>query len=759
MKNLVQTRVNCPRPRRLLLVACVIPLLALLGTSLPTFISPTSAQSNPIAVQAVNTPPDFLVLDSLVATTYDGVTDDLLTAGLGQDGLASATAPGFVDAANPTPAELRRLAIYTNYRAIVDTSAGGGYGTLYGPAIGTSGDGKIAGKEYLAYASGATGTLSVTMMVQIPASFDPANPCIITGPSSGSRGVYGAIGTAGEWGLKRGCAVAYTDKGTGNGVHDLNTNSVTLINGTRQEATAAAEDSNFTAEFDSAFVEDNPHRLAFKHAHSGQNPEQAWGQHVLQSIVFAFYVLNLPENYGQVDGETVTQTITPENTIVIASSVSNGGGASLRAAEQDTTGLIDGVAVSEPNISPTVNATIVIRQGAREWAAPNHSRALYDYVTLLNVYQPCANLAPGIKDVAPFNNQPSLPAGLFVPEALGEARCASLKAKGLLTGETLEEQAAEAQTIINNSGILTEQNYLQPSHHTFYIPESLAVTYANAYGRFSVTDNLCGFSFAGVNSATLQPAALSTAQLAAIFATSSGIPPTGGVQLINNTDPRGPTLNRQSLSPSNGAADQNLDGALCLRNLATGTDAAGNPLTGAELERYQRVSAGNALVRATGNLQGKPVIIVNGRSDAILPPNHTSRPYYALNQIVEGENSNLHYYEVLNAHHLDAFNSFAGFNSEYIPLHYYFIQAMDLMYAHLKNGTALPASQVINTFPRGTTTDGVTLRAVPALTEANVPPIDTAPPAAHQITFDVAGDNVMFIPNAPGDLYLPITVR
>ena len=32
--------------------------------------------------------------------------------------------------------------------------------------------------------------------------------------SSGSRGVYGAIST-GEWGLKKGCAVAYTDKGAG----------------------------------------------------------------------------------------------------------------------------------------------------------------------------------------------------------------------------------------------------------------------------------------------------------------------------------------------------------------------------------------------------------------------------------------------------------------------------------------------------------------------------------------------------------------
>ena len=31
---------------------------------------------------------------------------------------------------------------------------------------------------------------------------------IVTGTSSGSRGVYGAIGSSGEWGLKNGCALA-----------------------------------------------------------------------------------------------------------------------------------------------------------------------------------------------------------------------------------------------------------------------------------------------------------------------------------------------------------------------------------------------------------------------------------------------------------------------------------------------------------------------------------------------------------------------
>ena len=62
----------------------------------------------------------------------------------------------------PTAAELRRLAIFNNYRAILDISPKGGYGTLYGPNIDadgndTLGEGKIAGTEYLAYADDGSG--------------------------------------------------------------------------------------------------------------------------------------------------------------------------------------------------------------------------------------------------------------------------------------------------------------------------------------------------------------------------------------------------------------------------------------------------------------------------------------------------------------------------------------------------------------------------------------------------------------------------
>src|SRR6266436_3339651 len=83
----------------------------------------------------------------IIHNFYDGVSNDLLTAGLGKTGLGSATAPGFADPLHPTAEELRRSAIYNNYRALVDPTPGGGYGTLYGPNV--KPDGTVTASEGL----------------------------------------------------------------------------------------------------------------------------------------------------------------------------------------------------------------------------------------------------------------------------------------------------------------------------------------------------------------------------------------------------------------------------------------------------------------------------------------------------------------------------------------------------------------------------------------------------------------------------------
>src|SRR5262249_3153489 len=334
----------------------------------------------------------------------------------------------------------------------------------------------------------------------------------------GSRGVYGAIATAGEWGLKHGCAVAYTDKGTGTGAHDLQNNTVNLIRGERADAAVAGNGSNFTAALTdaerAAFNAATPNRFAFKHAHSRQNPEKDWGKNVLRSIKFAFDKLN--DKFG-----ARGVAINKRNTIVIASSVSNGGGASVRAVELDEDRLIDGVAVGAPNVNPRFGSAFSTVQEGRP-PLSSHSRPLMDYITLVNVFQGCADLAPA-NATAPLNLAPSA------------QRCASLHTAGLLAATALPDQATEAQKIINDFGILPEQNLVQPGYWFANVPQSISVTYADAYGRFSVTDNICDFSFAATAAGV--PAPLAANSEAAIFATSNGIPPTGGVDMINNAAP------------------------------------------------------------------------------------------------------------------------------------------------------------------------------------------------------------------------------
>jgi hydroxybutyrate-dimer hydrolase len=97
---------------------------------------------------------------------------------------------------------------------------------------------------------------------------------------------------------------------------------------------------------------------------------------------------------------------------------------------------------------------------------------------------------------------------------------------------------------------------------------------------------------------------------------------------------------------------------------------------------------------------------------------------------------------VTNAQHFDAFIGNAalpGYDTMFVPLHYYFNQALDLVYAHLTAGGMLPPSQVVRTTPRGGTPG-----AAPAITRTNLPSIATNPAAADLITFS---DNTVTIPD------------
>ncbi|GGC10255.1 D-(-)-3-hydroxybutyrate oligomer hydrolase [Marinobacterium zhoushanense] len=674
--------------------------------------------------QGFNAKPAFI--GTVSSTQYDGVSDDLLTAGLGLSGLQAA-APAL--SSPPSTAELRRLAIYNNYRALVDVASNGGFGSLFGPRtsvdadgnVNSGGSGMIAGTEYLAYADDGSGRQNVTLMVQVPAHFSPDHPCIVTGTSSGSRGVYGAIGTAGEWGLQKGCAVAYADKGTGTGLHDLDTNSVSLIDGQRADADLAGNESSFSADLDAAARTDLltawPYRVAIKHAHSKQNPEADWGLNTLQAVQFAFYVLN--EQFGpehKLQGHKVV--LRPSNTLVIASSASNGAGAALAAAEQDQGHWIDGVAVSEPQIQLLPDDRVSVERGQR--LLSGSGKTLFDYTSFANLYQPCAALSTRAVDA---------PGRLFVPAASAANRCAALRANGLLNADVLADQAEEALDRLFDYGWEPESVLLHASHYAFATP-AIAVLYANAYGRFGVEERLCAFSYAGVDAAGA-PAPIAGTALEQSFGSGNGIPPTAGAQIINDAAVGGPRRDAVSISPSTGLTDFNVDGARCLRDLLQPGSA-----------EAQRVQQGIDEVLRRANLHGKPAIIVHGRSDALVPVGFSSRPYFGLNQLVEQGESQLRYIEVTNAQHFDAFIdhvALPGYDSHFVPLHPYLGEALDWIYDHLSTGRPLPLSQVVRTTPRG----GVP-GAAPALTSANLPPIAAQPAAEDLISFD---NGTVYVPD------------
>lgn len=706
--------------------------------------------------------PDLNVMPPVVANmaapaSYDGVTDDLLTAGLGKTGLAGA-APGFVDAANPTAAELRRRVIFTNYRAILDITAAGGYGTLYGPnvtvdGVVTASEGKIAGKEYLAYADDGTGKKNVTMLVQIPTSFDRVNPCIIAAPSSGSRGVYGAIGSAGEWGLKHNCAVAYSDAGKGTGYHDLAADKINLIDGRLVDRGTTGKLAHFAVELTgtalAAYNTAYPNRIAYKHIFSQQNPEKDWGKNVLDSLRFAFWALN--EEYAPVDGNSGKhlRQIKPENTIVIASSVSNGGAESLQAAEQDTEGLIDGVAVGEP-VAETGNMTgVTVSQG--NTPVPNAGKLLGDYFTYRMIYEPCAALsanAQSANGIRPgWFGFGTAPLGSALTQVGGQElqtvvtnRCQSLADKGLITGTTTAQQADAALAKMQAYGWTDpNQNALHAAHYRL-ADMYVAWGYVAAYGRFSVADNICGFSLANVDATGNVAAQAATKTL--LFATSNGL--NTGADVIYNDSVGSAKLYHLGVSPSTNRMDGALDGQLCMRAMVTGVDTVtGAALTGNALANSQRVQAGMREVVLNGNLRAKPTVIVAGRSDTLVPVNHNERAYVAYNSKVEAAASNVRYYEIMNGQHFDAFipnaagGGVQGFDSLFVPVHYYFIKGMDLMWSRLKSNTPLPASQVVRTTPRGGTPG-----AAPAITTANLPNIAATPAAADTITVSAGAINV-----------------
>ena len=696
-------------------------------------------------VLAADTTPQGVTVYSATAPAAGNTaaTQDLLTAGLGRSGLGAAAAPTYADPLNPTALELRRNAIYANYRALVDYTAKGGYGTLYGPNVDVAGnattnEGLIPGREYIATVDDGSGRKQTVVAVQVPDSFNRDAPCLVLGPSSGSRGVYGAIASAGEWGLKHGCAVALTDAGKGVGLYDLGDDTVNRIDGTRATRTAAGALNFFAANLtDAARGAYNalfPNRVALKQVHSQQNPEKDWGRDTLAAARYAFYVLN--DIYGE---PAQPAPFNGGNTLVIAGSVSNGGAAVLHAAEQDDAGLIGGVVAGEPVTELPDSSAWGIQLGGVPVAGVG--KRLADFTTYGNLYQPCAALAVGaaMSELTVFNY-------LVITGQTAKAanRCTGLAAKGLVSGADTASRALDALNKLRAYGWTADNDTMHNAHYALGNGPILSAMYPVSYGRFSVADNVCNTSFAAVDAAG-NPVPVPAAAKAQSFAIANGTANGTPVGVVYNDSVGGPRSWALARSASTGVQDFGLDNALCQRALVTGVDETGAPLTATATStrptaaQAAAVQAGIAEVQLSGKLRAKPTLIVAGRSDALVPVNNNARAYTAFNKSVDGAASKLGYIEVANAQHFDSFVPFSGFDTRYVPLHLYYVRAMDAMYAHLKSGTALPPSQVVRATPRG----GVG-GAAPAIAAANVPPIASAPAAADRIGF--AG-NALNVPN------------
>jgi hydroxybutyrate-dimer hydrolase len=541
--------------------------------------------------------------------------DDLLSAGLGLVGLAGVPLP-FADPLNPTAEELRRRAIHTSWKGIADLSPLGGYGSIYGDVP------DVPGREYQAFARIPGASAPHRVLLQLPNDFDKTKRCLVVTASSGSRGIYGAIALAGAWGLPRGCAVAYTDKGTGSGYFDYADNSGVALDGRRAKRGEAA------LEFQPPPAPSST-GIAVKHMNSGDNPEGDWGRHVLQAAQFGLAMLDraFPDQ----------APFTPQNTKIIATGISNGGGAVLQAAGLDKEHALAGVVALEPNVH-----------------VAGHGRAMYDYATEAAIWLPCA-LASERFATAPFAR-----GARGVMPVAWSTRCASLRAQGKLRGNTMVEQAQEAYQYLHGRGWTDEAMKTAASTTTFDLWRVIAAGYASSYLRRGAADMPCGFHYASVDAQGM-PAAADPAERAAWWAEGAGIPPGNGIGLLGGT---------------NVSADPTLLGIECLRALWTGDDHESQGLHASVAETAVRLPP-----------EELRLWVVHGATDGLLPVAFSSEPYIAW---LREEGRHPLYWRIPHAQHFDAFLGIPGFGDAHVPLLPYGYAALDRLWAHLYDGATWP---------------------------------------------------------------------
>lgn len=657
------------------------------ATSTTTITTNTETNSStPSPIDNTIKKPKWLVRNTLAY--YDGDSDDLVTAGLGFTPLSTTIIVPEVEIPAKPNFQERRQAKLNRY---IDTKIG--EGTLFGfrkQELTPLFDGKIAGTEI----SAVQRQDGVGMLLQIPLDFNKNKPCIVAVPASDSDGVFNTkdIQIRGLWGLRHNCAVVYNDKGLGNGIYDIERKLGFTVWGEVQSGNILFSPSINNKE---KYIKKYPHRYAIKQLHSQLNAEARWGEHVLKSLEFAFYELNI--KFSPNDQAIFNK----DNTLVLVYGASDGGGAALKAGELDDQNMIDGIVAVNPQIQPNLDKASVKLKIGNNNSQKLEAKSIANYSAYGALYIPCA-----IPAITAYKDDAYVPyADYFL---YSQERCNALKKAKLLTTGTPKEALEK----LHKNGWTPEMDIQLPY---FYYTESIGLPYQyiSAYGKYSVTENMCNFSVASTQqnpiNNTGKVAPLKEISFEQIWGMANGhLPLWNGrnatvLDLVENEDLNTPRREFYSSSQTKNTIDYGTKGSICVYKKS----------------QEPRIKEGITQVMASGNLHGIKTFIVHGRNNVKQLPNYTSRAYVALNSLVEGKQSQLRYIEVENASYLDGR---APFDNTLLPIDYYGEDAIEWLWANLTNNATLPVSQVVRTKTRGGKSG-----YAPQITDNNLKPIAQTP--------------------------------
>lgn len=398
--------------------------------------------------------------------------EDLVSAGLRLQRLRGAK-PEPMDPSAPTAQELRVLAFHTHFNGLSAIQTANGLGDFVQSDLPM-----VSGIEIMTWRPVADTDHQARALLQIPDAFNVDQPCLVVAPASGSRGVYGAVPLVSPWALPKGCAVVYSDKGAGTDYFDLASQTGVALNGQRTGMGEAP------LGFVPQSMDGPSTTVATAHAHAKINVEAFWGEITLDAAAWALDYL--ATEYGLVDASSIQ---------VIATGLSNGGQAVLKALEADEAGLFDAVVSVMPNITPS--------------DVPH----LYEYAAMAALYQPCLLGDAEFAATLPFANP------LLI--GFGSVRCQSLAGAGLIDEPTPEA----AGDVLAAFGFDQDGLMFSASTVVLDIWRTILVNYASAYLNTGFDEMPCGYRF---DASTATPS-----QKAQWWATGSGSPPGDGITLVD----------------------------------------------------------------------------------------------------------------------------------------------------------------------------------------------------------------------------------